>query len=136
MMGFGSGIAGQIRKEQPAAYRAFMRDNRHPEQKLGDYSCTTVMENGKYVFNLYGQMNYGREPILYTDYAALEKAVRKMLFVVSTIARYSESDLQIGMPWKMGCDLGGGDWNGVVLPMLTKASEDLETDIWLYEFKP
>lgn len=136
LFGFGSGIAGQIRAMYPAAYEVFMEDTRPPEQKLGTYSFTKKPQGGKYIFNLYGQYNYGKKGPLYTVYPALEQAVKKMLLLIKMTEGHTNFRPKIGMPWKIGCDLAGGDWDGVVLPMLERVSDLMELELWLYEFNP
>lgn len=139
-MGFGSGIAGQIRREFPAAYDAFIRDVRAPEKKLGTFShAFQALPNskGKDIYNLYGQLNYGPKGPLYTDYAALERAVCAMLFTLVAVTRLQpDRRYKIGMPWKIGCDLAGGDWHNIVYPMLIQRFNEFEMDLWLHEYNP
>ena len=55
------------------------------------------------VANVFGQEYYGYMG-LYTDYKALEKGLR----IVNKYAK--ENGLTVGIPYKMGCDRAGGDW--------------------------
>lgn len=57
-----------------------------------------------YVCNLAGQDGYGRDR-QYTDYEALRIAMRKLSIVAS------ERNIDIYLPFMMGCSLGGGDWS-------------------------
>lgn len=132
MGGFGSGIAGQIRKEYPLVYEAFKADNRSPENKLGDYS--SAFDKHYLFFNLYGQMYYGGKPgIVYTDYEAFEKGLNAVLS--SFVPMFSVKYNKIGMPYKIGCGLAGGDWN-IVYSIIEKCSIKHGVDIWLYEYNP
>jgi hypothetical protein len=134
-MGFGSGIAGQIRNQLPGAAKAFYQDDRPSEEKLGRYTSAT--ENiGPFlmVFNLYGQLQCGGEPgVVYTDYKGLEEALTRMLLYVDQ--EYPGQNLKIGVPYKIGCGLAGGDWN-IVEDILNKVSTKYEHDIFVYEFTP
>lgn len=136
-MGFGSGIAGQIRHTFPAALKAFMEDDRTPEKKLGHYSYGFQKESSTHIFNLYGQLDYGKTGRLYTVYPALEKAVCAMLFTLDMSKKVNpEIKYKIGMPWKIGCDRAGGDWHNVVYPMLVQRFNENGRELWLYEYNP
>ena len=41
---------------------------------------------------------------------------------------------EIGIPYKLGCGLAGGDWDGVVYPMLQELF-DKDSTITLYIYK-
>jgi len=133
MKGYGSGIAGQIRRLFPYAYEVFANDNRTQQQKLGSY-CVSKVHDPYYIFNLYGQMNYGGDGKQYTDYIALEKAIRGMVEQVIYWER-NTGHFKIGLPYLIGCGLAGGKWE-VVEEMIETISEDMKHDIYLYKFTP
>lgn len=129
-MGFGSGIAGQIRQQYPEAYEAFMADTREPTMKLGFYS--DAISNGKHIYNMYSQYNYGRDTrVVYTNYDAIAFGLDQIIPVV--IAENPEA--KIGLPYLIGCGLANGDWNKVRL-ILEKASKLHGVDLYLYEYTP
>jgi len=129
-MGFGSGIAGQIRQIYPEAYEAFKADTREPTMKLGFYS--DAISNGKHIFNMYSQYNYGRDTsVVYTNYDAITHGLNQILPVVKSL--YPEA--KIGLPYLIGCGLANGDWNKVRL-IIEKASKTHEVDLYLYEYQP
>lgn len=137
LMGFGSGIAGQIRVMYPEAYEAFKNDTRTPEEKLGLYSWTHCSDKGygeKVIYNLYGQYYYGgKDPKGFdTDYEALGHALNRMVYNVGL--KFGKST-KIGLPYLIGCGLAGGDWN-VVSGIIEKVSNLNKHDIWLYEYTP
>ena len=136
MGGFGSGIAGQIRYMFPQALAVFEADTRTPQQKLGSLcwaDCVTP-DNARemVVFNLYGQFNYGPKGQLYTRYPMLEKAIDEMRFMLKS---YNQP-VKLGMPYKIGCDLAGGDWEVVEEILYDRFGGDSDMDLWLYEFTP
>ena len=120
----GSGIAKTIRETYPDAYIADKNDPRRPLERLGGYSCVTV--DGITIFNLYGQLNYGVDKP-YTDYDALEKALRACLANITDNAK-------IGLPYNMGCGKGGGDWK-VVEAILRKVAKEMGQILYVYKLK-
>ena len=110
----GAGIAQQIRKRYPQAYKAdkdlFIPKGR---KRLGYYSQALVSGDSKdykLVVNLYGQ-RLGEDSIwgFPTNYFALRDALWHSLEDVASYAgRYNEPIC--GFPFGMGCGLGGGDW--------------------------
>lgn len=97
----GAGLALQIKKKYPKHYADFM--SREP--KLGTAFGTQIREN-LFVCGVYGQNTYGRGRCQ-TNYAALEKALK---MVAKSAARHN---LQVYIPYGIGCGLAGGDWNVV-----------------------
>lgn len=57
-----------------------------------------------YICNLAGQNEYGTDK-RYTDYQAVKTALTKLENVSQRL------QLPIYIPYNMGCNLGGGDWN-------------------------
>lgn len=126
-----SGIAGQIRKIYPDAVKADEEFPFKPALRLGGCSfCDTVGTNGlhKRVYNLYGQYSMGTDK-QHTDYKALESALDTMMI---HLEKSGMSNVKIGVPWRMGCGLGGGDWN-VVEEILKRVSERHRRDIYIYQ---
>jgi O-acetyl-ADP-ribose deacetylase (regulator of RNase III) len=96
----GKGIAAQIKKEFPDAYRADTYTERGSKTKLGGLSFVRMKE-GLVVVNAYTQYDYrGSEPNI--DYTALRSAFKKI--------KKEFAGRKIGYP-KIGAGLAGGDWN-------------------------
>lgn len=133
-MGFGSGIAGQIRRKFPYAYEVFASDSRKPQDKLGSY-CVSKEHQPYYIFNLYGQDYYGNDGKQYTDYKALESAIRGMLERIRKWKLNSGLSFKVGLPFKIGCGLAGAHWY-IVEKIIDRLSEEYKQDIYLYEFNP
>ncbi|GAA0101717.1 hypothetical protein UT300012_24320 [Paraclostridium bifermentans] len=99
----GAGLAKQIRKRYPEVYRDYK--NRYKEFNLGDnLYCST--SDGHIIVNMFSQKDYGRSG-LFTDYDAMEIA----LFKIAEIAM--KHDVSVGIPYGIGCGLGGGNWEEV-----------------------
>ena len=128
----GSGIALQVKQQLPGAYRAFAADRRRPEEKLGSLSVG-FEEIGRFsaVFNLYGQLYYGRDPkVVYTRYPALKLAINQMLSETMKLG----ASMKVGLPFNIGCGLANGDWP-TVLAILEGLSTKHGIDIHLYRFE-
>jgi O-acetyl-ADP-ribose deacetylase (regulator of RNase III) len=98
----GSGIAKQIKKIFPEAYKEDLLTKRGDKNKLGNYSSISVERNGFLfsVVNAYTQYNYGYG--LQVDYEAVREVFKRI--------KNDFHGLKIGYP-KIGAGLGGGDWN-------------------------
>ena len=62
----------------------------------------------------------------YTDYEALEAALHS--FKTQAIEKGFKN---VGVPYKLGCGLAGGDWDGVVYPMLQRVFNDDSITLWI-----
>lgn len=110
--GFGSGIAGQIRTRIPEAYQAYIayynkwidRGNKHIP--LGDLST------GGKVIHLHSQLNYGRGK-RHTNYGAMASGLCNIFYLLSELESCRQDEITIGLPYLMGCGLGGGEWEVV-----------------------
>ena len=99
----GSGIAKSIALEWPEVKSSYVRLCKllRPEELLGRHQRVEV-PSGQTIVNIFGQLNYGNDGRVYTDYYALRKAFG----CINNIFRGET----IAMPWKIGCGLGGCDW--------------------------
>lgn len=133
----GAGIAKAIKNKWPDVYiqyKDFCKDFNYSRVLLGlAQLCKTNDSPIKYVANLFGEYSY-IEPIVpnetrHTDYYALEQTLLALKddCIASGIK-------EIGIPYKLGCGLAGGDWDNVVYPMLQKLFEK-DPEITLYIYK-
>lgn len=95
----GAGLAKKIRELYPEHYMDFMS----MAPALGKV-FTTKVEKNLYIAGIYGQDRYGRDGC-YTDYDALRRGLKR----IRVIAQQLELDVYI--PYGIGCGLAGGDWN-------------------------
>lgn len=118
----GAGVAKALYTRWPVVketYHTFCR-NAHTEHILG--SCQVVqVEANKYVANIFGQLNYGRNGGRYTSYEALNAAFYYL------VCNYS--DHSIAIPHGLGCGLAGGDWE-IVYKLIKKHFAHMEVTIY------
>ena len=103
----GSGLAKQVKTKYPEVFNGYEHFCKTSLAK--DILGTALIceaNNGKFIANLFGQINYGRDK-QYTDYDALKGA----LIEVKEFAK--EHNLSIALPHKIGCGTGGGKWREV-----------------------
>lgn len=102
----GSGVARQIRAKWPDVFEQYkaMCDKYAGcrEDLLGKIQCVPVDE-GKTVINIFGQLRFGKDGRQYTRFEALRCGCDK----IASCVMHGDT---IGMPYKIGCGLGGGDW--------------------------
>lgn len=112
----GSGIAKQIRDRWPQVYHAYkeMCDTTNPYDLFGD--CQFVFVDNLCIVNLFGQLNYSMEKMIYTNYEAFRSCCKIMEHHIPYTDR-------ISIPYGIGCGLGGGDWD-IILSIIT---EELKT---------
>lgn len=119
----GSGLARQVKSMFPEVFNAYKKKcNAFGGKNLGDAQlCSCLAPVGYIVANLFGQDRYGRDK-QYTDYEALRSALYNISGMDNTVYR---------IPYKMGCGLGGGDWDRV-LDIIQEELVDkgCEVEIW------
>lgn len=130
------GLAKQIREKWPNVYEEykwhceFVTANQDVETyKNGLLGRTGYchVEPDKWVVNLFGQEDYGREKSkVYTDYDAVKDC---LVSIHDTAERLGWS---VALPYGMGCGLGGGDWDGVVLPMILDIFGKSDVEVKIY----
>ena len=104
----GAGVALEVRRRYPEAYRADLETKRGDPLKLGTVSSAAI--GSRRVFNLYGQFSFGNGHDL--DIFMLDKGLR-------LVAPEADAQNRAGIrtpivTYKIGCGLAGGDWNDVV----------------------
>ena len=97
----GGGIALQVRKMFPIVYEKYkaLCSSYNSHSLLGLIQPIKVNDKLS-VYNLFGQHSIGRTKC-HTDYDALRKIALKLI----------DKNVTIHLPYKMGCVLGGGDWD-------------------------
>jgi O-acetyl-ADP-ribose deacetylase (regulator of RNase III) len=118
----GSGVALAVKNAFPEAYEADCKTVKGDEKKLGGFTMAATVHG--YIFNLYGQYNYGKDGKVYTSYAALESALTNMAYKLRGIGFTGT----IGLP-KIGAGTGGGKWE-VISEIIEKTLNGLEVKIY------
>jgi O-acetyl-ADP-ribose deacetylase (regulator of RNase III) len=123
----GSGIALEIKKRYPEAFEIDLK-TKSDCSKLGKYSVATVCNPNtyKYIVNLYGQYSYGRDK-RYTNYEAFYTSIDSLK--ISLIYKIMDN-LTICFPYKIGCNLGGGNWN-VIHTMIQEVFKDYKGKVFI-----
>lgn len=98
----GSGIAREIKERCGDAYFVY----KTTEMELGKVSCS---DEG--VINMNCQTFYGAKGSKYINYGALAECLSKVRKVLSLQSNHKAT---IGLPYKMGADRAGGDWDVVL----------------------
>lgn len=123
-----SGIAKTVKERLPEAFVAyveFCRTHPAPIDRLGR-ACHGLTEYGP-VFNIFGQLNYGRDGRRYTNYEAVVRGLEECC------QKLKEMDIrQIGVPWGFGCGLGGGKWQ-IVSCLLEAVGDENGIDFVIYK---
>ena len=128
-----SGIAKQIRKRFPEAYRVYKEQHDGALQvlsstdlMLGSTDIVWIPEHNKHVVNMYAQRGYGYDGKRYTSYKAFK-------FILEDLKKEIPTDCTIGFPKGIGCGLGGGDWR-----IISKLIEDIlgeSHEVYIYELE-
>lgn len=123
----GSGIAKQIRERWPIVYEHYIAlyntkgiDVRH--ELLGKIQVVNVASN-KNIINMFGQESYGYDGKRYTSYDAFWACLGE-------IREHIPKGSKIGFPAKIGCGLGGANWE-IIFRMIKEVLDD-EYEIYIY----
>lgn len=114
--GFGSGVAGAIRRKWPEVYKMF-QENGTGKHLLGDVNIffgTTYPKLA--IVNGYTQIYCGNDGRVYADPEAIESVLEK------TCEFADVGHKEVYMP-KIGAGLGGLDWETQVRPIVEKVNE-------------
>ena len=108
------GIAPLLAKANPDVRKVDNETIRGDKGKLGDFSVAET-KGFPLLFNIYGQYHWSKykvAPNRNTDYEALQEGLWKVKKHLTNTDKNT-----LGLPL-IGCGLAGGDWEGVVLPMI------------------
>lgn len=120
----GAGIAPQIKKAFPEAWLADNATEKGDKEKLGRLSY--AKSGDVLVFNLYGQYGWWKQKddSLNTDYNMLRKSLEQM----SRMLFAKRNEVKIGLP-RIGCGLGGGNWE-IVSQIIEEEFSDFDVTIY------
>lgn len=120
----GAGIAKQIVKKYPEAGKADLGFSVPVggKDRLGKYSSYTA-PNGVTIVNMYSQYHWGRGK-KQTSYSDMKQALTSILKEVE--------GNKIGVPFKIGCGLAGGDWR-IVSKLIDDVSTELRKEVYAYK---
>lgn len=121
----GAGIAKVIKAKYSNVFEEYLSFvglfGHYDGDLLGRCQVVKINQNDKfspkYVANLFGQEFYGKSNRLYTSYNALENALTELREWIDK--NIEKEHVILGLPYKIGCGYGGGDWN-IVLDIIKK----------------
>lgn len=133
----GAGIARSIKNKWNIVYTQYVdicKNFEYSKDLLGKCQiCVTGEFPIKFVANLFGEYSFTESVAPFenrhTDYNALKKALLNLKAFCE-----DEEVTEVGIPYKLGCGLAGGDWDGVVYPMLQELFAN-DSTITLYIYK-
>jgi hypothetical protein len=109
----GAGLAKAYRDKWPRVYKHYSNAFLAGQLKLGKIQLVTVDERAPIIVaNIMGQYDYGREKKQYTHLHSVEIALKKVKYFRDTFQR--APGLNIYIPYKMGCSLGGAKWEDML----------------------
>jgi O-acetyl-ADP-ribose deacetylase (regulator of RNase III) len=127
----GGGIARQISSRYPEALEADKDTPYGDKTKLGLFSVALVKgSKDKLIYNVYGQHRYGTEK-RHTSYDALVEGLAR----VQQDAQ-SNGLTKLGIPYNMGCKLGGGEWQIVKSIVEVTFAGNICFDLYVCRYEP
>jgi O-acetyl-ADP-ribose deacetylase (regulator of RNase III) len=120
-----SGIAKQIRERWPRVYDEYCDWCDSCNDMLGHIQIVHI-DNGPSVINLAAQLFYGYDGRRYTSYDAFWACLGK-------IKEQVPKGSKIGFPYKIGCGLGGANWQVIFQMIMEVLEEDYQVYIYTLE---
>ncbi|WP_239696927.1 macro domain-containing protein [Paenibacillus oryzisoli] len=114
-----------MKQRYPKVFREYVRFcNENKGDLLGSCQIVEVDHRmNKYVANLFGQQTFGRDGKKYTN----DEALRNALCQLNEFAKANQCS--IALPYKIGCDRGGGDWH-VILGMMNDIFTEVNVTLY------
>lgn len=84
-------------------------------------------DDNKYSCSMFAQDDYHNRSVCNTNYEAFRSCCKAIAHTADAIS--SSHKVTINMPYKIGCGLGGGDWD-VVLRILWEEFGDYNVILW------
>lgn len=134
----GSGIAKQIRDKWPHIYHEYKKflalsNEKWKRPALGRpllvYEDYDNAPNTRIIVNFFSQNHYLPRTICHTDYEAFRSCCEELRTIIG-----SHKEQKIGFPYKIGCGLGGGDWN-IIENIIDSVFKDYSVEIYKYNAK-
>lgn len=121
----GSGIAKQIRERWPRVYDEYCKWYDSCDAMLGHIQ-TIHIDNGPSVINMAAQLFYGYDGRRYTSYDAFWSCLGE-------IKAIAPKGSKIGFPYKIGCGLGGANWQVISTMIIEVLGKDY--DVYIYSLE-
>lgn len=140
----GSGVAAQVKRLYPGAYKAYVKkiDELSPQGAFGKASIYVCPE--RIIMNIYGQFDYcrgwssGINGGQFTNYEAFRSGLIDGISLIRDFAANSRFEktksFSIAIPYKIGCARGGADW-GEVEAILCDIEEKCNVEFIAYKME-
>lgn len=126
----GGGIARQIAMRFPEAYEADKKTVHGLRDKLGDFSYALISSLPHHViYNMYSQFTFGMGK--QTLYDPMVEGLEKI-----KVHAISKGIARLGLPFNMGCTLGGGDWKIVRTIVDSIFEKEKDLDLYICQYEP
>ena len=117
----GGGLAKQVKVRYPEVYNTY--HERVPKYLGGvDWIHT---HDARICVNMYAQDYYGYGA-RYTDYMAFANCLSELEDYLCSVPK----EYRVAFPYRIGCGLGGGDWN-VISALLIDFSSHIKQDVYI-----
>jgi len=131
----GSGVALAIKTKWPKIYKRFqdmfasVKSFGEPDVLLGRIDTIEISPNKLYVINGYTQNFYGKDGKRYASVEAVDSVLN------SSFAEASRGNIKSLKTVRIGCGLGGLDWDTEVEPLFLKYVEKFpNVKVQIFEF--
>lgn len=133
-----SGIAKAIRQKWPKVYKEYMAKTTDvmvigqgsEEHSLlhmfGLIQPVYVPEENRMIINMFAQEGYGYDGRRYTSYDAFWSCLGE-------IKKYITPGAKIGFPYRIGCGLGGANWQVIETMIYEVLGKDYDVYIYVLE---
>lgn len=131
----GAGLAKQIKDKYPkvcAWYRTKCHKHSFGLKTLGTGQIVPT-DDGHTFFNIFAQAGYGTT-VRQTDYDAFKSAFVDAINTYRFFANEALSNLEIAIPYKIGCGLAGGDWK-VISAILEQIEKECNVTFYIYKLR-
>lgn len=123
---FGAGLALQIKNSYPSVCHKYQKicQIEKDDMLMGTVLLLRESLTDKIIANVFAQRNIGNR--LMTEYDHLLHGL------ISLKNKARARGFSVAIPYKIGCGLGGGDWD-IVYKIIEKAFEDYDVAIYNFE---
>lgn len=132
----GSGVAGALRRKWPQIFDSYKAscDRVWPagrSELLGTFTSCVISDDPKLiVINGVTQEHFGSDGKVYANVHAIKRVLTK---VIGAYAPINCTPVEVYLP-RIGCGLGGLDWESDVLPVLMDVDANVNRDCTLVNF--
>lgn len=119
-----SGVAKYIKEKWPVVYNDFM--SKPTGKGMLGFTSFIEVEPDVTVVNCYTQEFFGRDGKRYADLDAVSMSLTDVFTKAGQLSK------KVCMP-KIGCGLGGLDWESEVKPIVVNLSEKFDVNVYVYE---